>query len=191
MKLSQERFELVTRATSDAIWDWNLYSDEIWWNDGIQKLFGYTPEEMGGDIKYWKALLHPDDAERVIRDIQLHIDTGKSKWTDEYRFKRKNGTYAHVIDRGYVVYDKDEMPVRMIGSMMDVTERKSLEDQLTHQALHDPLTNIANRALFPKSRRSCLRNCREAIHRLRYCSSISTISKLSTIHSAMRPAINY
>lgn len=148
LKLSQERFELVTRATSDAIWDWNLYSDEIWWNDGIQKLFGYTPEEMGGDIKYWKALLHPDDAERVIRDIQLHIDTGKSKWTDEYRFKRKNGTYAHVIDRGYVVYDKDEMPVRMIGSMMDVTERKSLEDQLTHQALHDPLTNIANRALF-------------------------------------------
>lgn len=148
LKLSQERFQLVTQATSDAIWDWNLYSDEIWWNDGIQKLFGYTAEEMGGDISSWKQRLHPDDAERVLRDIQQHIDTGKAHWTDEYRFRRKDGTFAYVIDRGYVVYDQDEMPIRMIGSMMDVTERKSLEDQLTHQALHDPLTNIANRALF-------------------------------------------
>jgi diguanylate cyclase (GGDEF)-like protein/PAS domain S-box-containing protein len=148
LRLSQERFELVTQATSDAIWDWDLYSDEIWWNEGVRKLFGYTAEEMGFDKTLWKQRLHPDDAERVIRDIHQHIDTGKANWSDEYRFRRKNGSYAHVIDRGYVVYDKDEMPVRMIGSMMDVTERKSLEEQLTHQALHDPLTNIANRALF-------------------------------------------
>lgn len=148
LKLSQERFQLVTQATSDAIWDWNLYSDEIWWNDGIQKLFGYTPEEMGGNIQSWKDRLHPEDADRVVRDIHQHIDTGRANWTDEYRFKRKDGTYAHVIDRGYVVYNSDEMPIRMIGSVMDVTERKSLEDQLTHQALHDPLTKIANRALF-------------------------------------------
>jgi diguanylate cyclase (GGDEF)-like protein/PAS domain S-box-containing protein len=149
LKLSQERFELVTRATSDAIWDWNLYSDETWWNEGVSKLFGYTAEEMGTDIKFWRERLHPDDKERVIRDISQHIDTGKANWTDEYRFLRKNGTYAHVIDRGYVVYDAEtELPVRMIGSMMDVTDRKVLEDQLTHQALHDPLTNIANRALF-------------------------------------------
>lgn len=148
LRLSQERFHLVTRATSDAIWDWNLYSDETWWNEGVIKLFGYTAEEMGNDIQFWRERLHPEDKERVLRDITQHIDTGKANWTDEYRFRRKDGTYAYVIDRGYVVYDADEMPVRMIGSMMDVTDRKMLEDQLTHQALHDPLTNIANRALF-------------------------------------------
>jgi diguanylate cyclase (GGDEF)-like protein/PAS domain S-box-containing protein len=148
LRLSQERFQLVTQATNDAVWDWNLFSDEMWWNDGIQKIFGYTREEMGGDIQTWTKLIHPEDAERVTRDLHQHIDTGKANWSAEYRFCRKDGTYAHVIDRGYVVYDDDEMPVRMIGSMMDVTERKSLEEQLTHQALHDPLTNIANRALF-------------------------------------------
>ena len=148
LKLSQERFQLVTQATSDAVWDWNLFSDEIWWNDGIYKLFGYTPEEMGGEIMGWQERIHPEDRERVVRDIHQHIDAGKAHWTAEYRFTRKDGSYAFVIDRGYVVYDQDEMPVRMIGSIMDVTERKSLEEQLTHQALHDPLTNIANRALF-------------------------------------------
>ncbi len=148
LKLSQERFQLVTQATNDAVWDWNLFSDEIWWNDGIHKLFGYTPEEMDGNISTWHGSLHPDDRERVVRDLHQHIDAGKANWSAEYRFRRKDGTYAFVIDRGYVVYDQDEMPVRMIGSVMDVTERKSLEEQLTHQALHDPLTNIANRALF-------------------------------------------
>jgi len=84
----------------------------------------------------------------VLHDIHRHIESGKSNWTDEYRFRRQDGSYAFVIDRGYVVYDDDGSPLRMLGSMMDVTERKSLEDQLTHQALHDPLTKIANRALF-------------------------------------------
>jgi len=148
LRLSQERFELVTRATSDAVWDWDLYSDEIWWNEGVCKLFGYTADEMGADKTRWRERLHPDDRERVIRDITQHIDTGKANWSDEYRFRKKDGSYSFVSDRGYVVYDETEMPVRMIGSMMDVTDRKILEDQLTHQALHDPLTNIANRALF-------------------------------------------
>lgn len=148
LRLSQERFELVTRATSDAIWDWNLETNELWWNEGFQKLFGYRAEEVGSDIASWEARLHPEDAERVIRDINNHITSGKTHWVDEYRFRRADGTYAFVIDRGYVVYDSDGKPKRMLGSMMDVTDRKNLEQQLTHQALHDPLTKLANRALF-------------------------------------------
>jgi diguanylate cyclase (GGDEF)-like protein/PAS domain S-box-containing protein len=148
LRLSQERFELVTRATSDAIWDWNLSTDELWWNEGFQKLFGYSGDEIGTDIGSWTDRVHPDDAERVLHDIHRHIESGKHHWSDEYRFKRSDGSYAFVIDRGYVVYDSEDKPIRMLGSMMDVTERKSLEDQLTHQALHDPLTKIANRVLF-------------------------------------------
>ena len=148
LRLSQERFQLITRATSDAIWDWNLWTDELWWNEGFQKLFGYSGDEIGSDLSSWSERIHPDDAERVSRDIHRHIESGKHNWTDEYRFRRRDGSYAFVIDRGYVVYNSEDNPVRMLGSMMDVTERKSLEDQLTHQALHDPLTKIANRALF-------------------------------------------
>ncbi len=145
---SQERFELVSRATSDAVWDWNLSSNEIWWNEGFQKLFGYEPESIGVGLDSWIGRLHPEDSERVVHDIHRHIEDRKTYWSDEYRFLRADGTYAFVIDRGYAVYDAAGTPVRMLGSMMDVTERKSLEDQLTHQALHDPLTKIANRALF-------------------------------------------
>ena len=145
---SQERFELVSRATSDAVWDWNLSTNDIWWNEGFQKLFGYDPESIGAGLDSWIGRLHPEDSERVVHDIHRHIEDRKTYWSDEYRFLRADGTYAFVIDRGYAVYDADNTPVRMLGSMMDVTERKSLEDQLTHQALHDPLTNIANRALF-------------------------------------------
>lgn len=148
LRLSQERFELVTRATSDAIWDWNLSTDELWWNEGFQNLFGYSGDEIGVDLTSWTERLHPDDVERVTHDIHRHIESGKHNWTDEYRFRRSDGTYAFVIDRGYVVYDHQNKPVRMLGSMMDVTDRKSLEEQLTHQALHDPLTKIANRILF-------------------------------------------
>ncbi|MGI8812132.1 MAG: EAL domain-containing protein [Pyrinomonadaceae bacterium] len=148
LRLSQERFELVTRATSDAVWDWNLETDGIWWNEGFQKLFGYSPEEVGSEIESWTTRIHPDDLERVTHDIHRHIDSGHHNWTDEYRFRRSDGSYAFVIDRGYVVYNNENKPVRMLGSMMDVTDRKSLEEQLTHQALHDPLTKIANRVLF-------------------------------------------
>ena len=143
LRRSQERFELVTRATSDAIWDWNLETDELWWNEGFKKLFGYRSDQVGNDIDSWRGRLHPDDRERVIDDVQRHIESGNSNWTNEYRFRRHDGTFASVIDRGYVVHDKDHKPVRMLGSMMDLSERKRLEEQLTHQALHDPLTKIA------------------------------------------------
>lgn len=148
LQLSQERFELVTRATSDAVWDWNLETDELWWNEGFQKLFGYDPEEVGTDISSWTERVHEADAERIVQDIHRHIESGKNHWSGEYRFRRKDGSYASVIDRGYLVHDADNKPIRMLGSMMDLTDRKSLEEQLTHQALHDPLTRIANRVLF-------------------------------------------
>ena len=148
LQLSKERFELVARATSDAVWDWDFATNEIWWNEGFQKLFGYASEDVGTGLDSWIMRLHEEDSERVVQDIYRHIENGKTNWQDEYRFLRADGSYAFVIDRGYVVYDVNGTPVRMLGSMMDVTERKSLEQQLTHQALHDPLTNIANRALF-------------------------------------------
>jgi diguanylate cyclase (GGDEF)-like protein/PAS domain S-box-containing protein len=148
LRRSKERFELVTRATSDAIWDWNMVTDELWWNEGFQKLFGYPAALVGSDAESWKRRIHHDDHDRVLSDLKRHVDSGNSNWSDEYRFRRHDGSFAFVIDRGYVVRDDNGKPVRMLGSMMDVTERKLLEEQLTHQALHDPLTKIANRVLF-------------------------------------------
>ncbi|MCU1289673.1 MAG: diguanylate cyclase/phosphodiesterase with and sensor(s) [Acidobacteria bacterium] len=147
LRKSQDRFHLVTRATNDAIWDWDLTTEHIWWNEGFQKLFGYQAEEVGSGVESWTSRIHPEDIERVTRDINRLIDSRQPNWQGEYRFRRADGSYAFVINRGYVVYENNKS-VRMIGSMMDVTERKSLEEQLTHQALHDPLTKLANRVLF-------------------------------------------
>lgn len=130
LRKSDERFRLVTRATNDAIWDWNLQTDDLWWNVGFQKLFGYSAEEVGSTVNSWTGRVHPDDFERVNDAIYQLINSGQQNWADEYRFLRRDGSYAFVKDRGYVVYDESGMPLRMLGSMMDVTEHKNAEMQL-------------------------------------------------------------
>ncbi len=70
LRESQDRFQFVARATNDAVWDWDLVSDALWWNEGVNTLFGYTPEQVGPDVTWWYETIHPDDRDRVKRDIQ-------------------------------------------------------------------------------------------------------------------------
>jgi PAS domain-containing protein len=79
-RLSQERFESVALATTEAIWDWNLETNTIWWSDGIQKLFGYPPEDVSTKVAWWLERLHPEDKERVMRTIRQATDTGNRMW---------------------------------------------------------------------------------------------------------------
>ena len=125
-----ERFELVARASNDAIWDWNLITNEIWWSEGFHDLFGYRTQELEPTIESWTRRLHPDDRERAIEKIHKVIDSGGEDWSDEYRFRCKDGSYADVYDQGFVVHDAAGKPVRMVGGMMDVTPRKRAEAQL-------------------------------------------------------------
>ncbi|MGH7231079.1 MAG: PAS domain-containing protein, partial [Nitrospiraceae bacterium] len=145
LRKSEERFRLVARATNDAVWDWNLLTNLVWWNEGFQNLFGYLPEEIGPGLEAWYGRLHPDDRERVMRGIHQVIDTGRQVWVAEYRFRCASGSYALVMDRGYVLHDETGRPVRMIGSMMDVTERKRAEDRIREQAA---LLDIAHDAIL-------------------------------------------
>jgi len=134
LRESQERLQLVARATNDAVWDWDLVTDALWWADGMQKMFGYAPEEIEPGADSWYNRLHPDDRERVITGIRASIDGGETTWSDEYRFRRKDGGYAEIYDRGYVIHDANRRPVRMVGSMMEVSERKRTEAQLRNLA---------------------------------------------------------
>ena len=130
LRESQDRFQFVARATNDAVWDWDLVSDALWWNEGVSTLFGYTPEQVGPDVAWWYETIHPDDRERVKSDIHAAIQRGAESWSAEYRYRRADGSYAHVFDRGYVLHDGDGRPTRMIGAMMDITQRRQLEDEL-------------------------------------------------------------
>ncbi len=121
------RYRLVELATNDAVWDWNLLTDKLHWNDAVQTLFGYGKEDVTDEISWWTDNLHSDDKERVLLGVHAVIGSGGQNWSGEYRFRCKNGSYANVIDRGYIIHDNQKRPVRMVGAMLNITERKKLE----------------------------------------------------------------
>ena len=129
---SLERFELANKATFDVIWDWNLRTDALWWNENFQILFGYSPEETEPGIESWKTRIHPEDRDRVVSGIHAVIDGGGQAWSDHYRFRCKDGRDLDIFDRGYVSRDASGEPVRMIGAMQDMTERIKAEKAALH-----------------------------------------------------------
>ncbi len=140
-----ERFELIGRATNDAVWDWNLVTDAVWRNEAYFKLFGLDANAPG--LLSWREHLHPEDRERVLASVGAVIESGDS-WQAEYRFRRHDGSYAAILDRGFVVRDAFGKAVRMIGAMMDMTDRKRSEEQLAYLAQFDTLTGLPNRNVF-------------------------------------------
>jgi len=130
LRESEERFQIVALATNDAIWDWTLDDDGIWWNEGVRSLFGYGAAEVGPDIHWWFGHIHAEDRDRVVSAIRAVIDGEGTFWRDEYRFLRADGEYAEILDRGYVMRDASGRAVRMIGAMQDLTERKRAERAL-------------------------------------------------------------
>ncbi len=130
MRQARERFELLARATTDAVRDWNLVTDELWWNDSMQALFGYTPLELEPDSRSWTTHIHPEDKDHILANIHRALDSDKSDWQAEYRFCRKDGTYAYVLDKGFIIRDRQGDAVRMVGGMVDITENKLLQKRL-------------------------------------------------------------
>src|SRR6185503_3725034 len=130
LRQSEERFELIARATNDAVWDWDLTTDRLWWNVGVRPFLGYPADMTGADIKWWMEHLHPEDRERVSASLHAVTRGGGRYWMDEYRFLCADGSYAYLFDRGTVIQDSKGNPVRMIGAMMDITDRKRAEEAL-------------------------------------------------------------
>lgn len=136
---SEERFQILARATTDVVWDWDLLTDQVWWNENVQILFGYPPEVSRNNTNWWYECIHPDDRQRIIADIHAVIDSKQQFWSNEYRFCRADGSYAYIFDRGYVVLDRAGNPVRMIGAMMDISDRKRVQEELQRQNMRSRL----------------------------------------------------
>jgi PAS domain S-box-containing protein len=127
---ANERYQLIAKATNDCVYDWNLTTNQIGWNEGLARLFGYPPEIRETELHFWEDKIHPDDMEALMQSVQNVFDKKLENWSGEYRFKRADGSYAIVFDRGSVQYDKDKNPLRWIGSVMDITERKINESKI-------------------------------------------------------------
>lgn len=130
LRASEARFYLIAQATNDAIWEWDLQTDTVWWNEGAHTLFGYTAVEVEPKVAWWYEHIHANDRSRVTSSIQAVLESQESTWSAEYRYRRADGTYACVSDRGYIIRDETGKPLRMIGGMTDLTEKKQLEAQL-------------------------------------------------------------
>jgi diguanylate cyclase (GGDEF)-like protein/PAS domain S-box-containing protein len=145
---SNERFNLAVRATNDVVWDWDLATDELWWNENLTAAFGYLREDIGPGAKAWYELIHSEDRDRIVTELHRELELGGESWSDEYRFRRKDGSYAFVFDRGHVIRDAEGRATRMIGAKADVTARKQAEERLSYLAQFDTLSGLPNRHLF-------------------------------------------
>jgi PAS domain S-box-containing protein len=142
LRISEERFRLVSRATHDAVWDLDLATGVVWWSDSVQ-VFGFAPADAGVDPAWWAERIHPDERERVLASSQAAVDEGATSWSAEFRFRRADGTYAKVVDRASILRDADGRAIRMVGSMIDVTERRSLEEQLVQAQKMEAVGRLA------------------------------------------------
>jgi len=128
--LSNERFRLA--AKSDAIYDWDISSNIVHWGEGLSDLFGYVSEELQMD--QWESMLHPDDAGNVVRNLMETLSNKDAGiWKVEYRMKHKNGIYCYVFERGQIVRDHKGVPLRIVGVMQDISERKLYEEKIEQQ----------------------------------------------------------
>jgi len=148
LRESEERYALAARGANDGLWDWNLATNEVYYSPRWKSMLGWTDTEVGATPEDWLGRIHPDDVERVRADIAGHVAGYAPHLETEHRIRHRDGHFLWVLCRGVAVRDAAGKPTRMAGSQTDVTERKNTEEQLLHDAFHDALTNLPNRALF-------------------------------------------
>jgi PAS domain S-box-containing protein len=128
---ANDRFEKVTEATNDAIWDYDVLNNHLFWGKGFYTLFGYKADKTKPSFDLLKSLIHEDDRERIANQVNRYMADSKLKdWFEEFRFLKADGSYAFVIDRATFIRNDEGTVVQVIGAMNDITERKNYENQL-------------------------------------------------------------
>ena len=134
LRESVDRFQRTTRITFNALWDLDLATRSLWWNDVFYQVFGYAKEPAAQTLEFWQARIHPDDKSRVGAGLEFALDGGHSHWSDEYRFRRADGSYAIVEDRASISRDEHGRATRVHGALQDITTRRLAESDLRLQS---------------------------------------------------------
>jgi diguanylate cyclase (GGDEF)-like protein/PAS domain S-box-containing protein len=148
LRRSEERYALAVRGANDGLWDWDLTANRVYYAPRWKSILGYEDGQIGDNILEWFNRVHPLDVERVKAEVSEHLAGKTSHLETEHRMLHDDGTYRWVLTRGLAVHDDAGKVVRMAGSQSDITQRKEAEYRLQHDALHDSLTGLPNRALL-------------------------------------------
>ena len=148
LRESEERYALAVEGSNEGLWDWDLKTNRVYYSPRWKAQLGYDEVELADTPNAWMNLIHPEDLTRFKAALKAHMVGSTGHFEVEYRLKHKDDTYIWVLARGLAVADSLGEKVRMAGSQSDITARKRAEEQLTHRALHDPLTDLPNRALL-------------------------------------------
>lgn len=130
LKETTERFHNLSKATDDSIWDWNLVTDEVWWNDNFYNVFNYDPSNGTPTLGEWILKMHPDDRSKIVTKLKGIRNSSADSWRDEFKYIKKDGTIGIGLNRAYIIRDLEGNPIRVIGTIHDITERRKALQQL-------------------------------------------------------------
>lgn len=134
LQKSEQRFDLAMNAISDGLWDWNIVENHIYVSPRYMSILGYEEGEFSGEVERWFALIHEDDRNNALRQLKKQLDNKTDTHEHEFRIRTKQGGYRWILSRGHVVErDSSGHPNRIIGTHVDITERKITENELTYQ----------------------------------------------------------
>lgn len=148
LRESQQRYAIAAKGANDGLWDWDLQADRVYYSSRWKAMLGYGEDEIGNRLRDWLDLAHEADREQLEAALEAHTLGRTSHFECEYRARHRDGTWRWMLCRALCVKRPDGEPIRMAGSQTDVTERRVAEQQLLHDAFHDHLSGLPNRALF-------------------------------------------
>lgn len=151
LRSSEERFDLAVRGTDAGIWDWNLQTDEVYFSPRWKGMLGFAPDELGDDFSTWKARIHPDDRERAQATVEAYLNGESDHYELEHRLQHRDGTYRWILARGALVRGPDGQPHRIVGSHLDITDRKLAQDQLRYREAQLIAAQRIQQYLLPRS----------------------------------------